>query len=295
MRGKSKTGKIIVFSAAGIMLIAIAAYIIIPKPVNHTVANGGIGISRTVKSRPPMLFEPDAIPQYTGNGSYEVDLRRADLRNLDISGEINNLAYADFDTNTLWPEQLPEGFEPDKLMELGKNPGLGVRSLHEKGIDGTGVSIAIIDQALLTGHEQYRENLVHYEEYNLFKEDMSPQMHGSAVASLAVGKDIGVAPGADLYYLAVWHSNFLGQYDLTYYADGIDRILEINRLLPINKKIRVISISHGWSGREKGVKKMLAAIERAKAENVFVITTALNEYYDFDFGGGRPRPVRKSR
>lgn len=50
------------------------------------------------------------------------------------------------------------------LMESGKNPGLGIRKLHKEGITGKGIGIAIIDQALLIDHVEYKEQLKMYEE-----------------------------------------------------------------------------------------------------------------------------------
>ena len=44
-------------------------------------------------------------------------------------------------------------------IEIGKNPGLGIRSLHALGITGRGVGIAIIDQTLLVEHQEYAEQL----------------------------------------------------------------------------------------------------------------------------------------
>jgi subtilisin family serine protease len=94
-------------------------------------------------------------------------------------------------------------------MELGKNPGFDLDKLHSSGITGKGVSIAIIDQALLVDHEEYKDNLKMYEEIHWpsDKNDQA-QMHGSAVTSIAVGKTVGVAPGADLYYIAEQHGDF---------------------------------------------------------------------------------------
>jgi hypothetical protein len=39
-------------------------------------------------------------------------------------------------------------------MELGKDPGLNVRALHEQGITGERIGIGVIDMALLTDHSE---------------------------------------------------------------------------------------------------------------------------------------------
>ncbi|MBP1754535.1 MAG: hypothetical protein H6Q59_933 [Firmicutes bacterium] len=214
-----------------------------------------------------------------------------DVRSCDISGEdlspVTDFNDLCFDTNTTWPKQLPEGFNPKKLLNDNKNPGLGIRALHKKGITGKGVGIAIIDQALLLEHEEYKDNINLYERIHC--SDDTAQMHGPAVASIAVGKKIGVAPKAKLYYIAstFGHSTDSGyDFDASIMADAILRILEVNEDLPKEDKIRVISISKGYSNRDNGYDELQAAIKKADEANVFVLTTSTGEYYkDFNLFG----------
>lgn len=77
---------------------------------------------------------------------------------------------------------------PDEILDFNKNPSLVIRAFHEQGITGTGIGLAIIDQALLQRHEQYEDKLMLYERIHCI--DGAAQMHGAAVASIAVGKDI---------------------------------------------------------------------------------------------------------
>lgn len=210
-----------------------------------------------------------------------LDLRGSDASGLDLTDESESLNRVTFDNSTVWPETLPEDFSPEDILKTGKNPGLGIRALHERGITGEGISIAIVDQALNPEHSEYADNLMNYE--LLHCSDQATQMHGSAVTSIAVGETCGVAPGAKVYYIASTFGTYgIGnmKMDLSYMADSIDRILEINALLPDERKIRVISISRGFSS-EKGADEVRAAIERAKEAGVFVITTSTAENYGF--------------
>ena len=77
------------------------------------------------------------------------DIRSYDVSGFDLRDKGDILSTVTFDTDTVWPEKLPEGFLPDQILETGKDPGLGIRALHEQGITGKGVSIAIIDPAAL--------------------------------------------------------------------------------------------------------------------------------------------------
>ena len=168
-------------------------------------------------------------------------LANISLVKLDLKDQLEFLESMTFDTLTEWPsrDKLPQGFHPDELVANAKNPGLGVRSLHKKGIDGTGVGIAIIDQPLLLGHTEYTTSLTRYDETGL--KDLPPQMHGSPVTSIAVGKNLGVAPGASLTYFAVpmWERDNMP------YITSLKKILEWNLSLPGQEKIRAVSISNG--------------------------------------------------
>ncbi|MHB8129498.1 MAG: S8 family serine peptidase [Mobilitalea sp.] len=219
------------------------------------------------------------------NEIWGYDVRSCDISKVDL-GEIEDVNDLSFNTDTVWPDILIEGFEPENILEYNKNPGLGIRALHDRGIDGSNIGIAIIDQALLLEHEQYKDNLMYYEKIHCA--DEGAQMHGPAVASIAVGKTIGVAPNAKLYYIAETHGHFNEnsfEFDASIIADSILRVLEINKYLPENEKIRVISISRGYSESDLGSEEITNAIDKANDENIFVITTSTNSYYNFSLFG----------
>jgi hypothetical protein len=228
----------------------------------------------------------EALPAYDPNSqkSWQIDLRSTDISSLDLRNRANDLFYASFDSKTRWPQKMSPEFNPKRLMELGKNPGLGVRKLHQRGITGKGIGVAIIDQALLVDHAEYKERVRLYEEIHCVDEDAA--MHGPGVASIAVGKTVGVAPEAALYYIAETHGVFLENgfdWDFTHLALSIDRILEINQNLRDKEKIRVISISVGWSPKQKGYAEVSASVERAKSEGIFVVSSSLSACYDNRF------------
>ena len=127
--------------------------------------------------------------------------------------------------------------EAAALLEECKDPGLGVRSLQARGITGSGVNVAILDQPLLTDHPEFADRIAAY--YDTGCEGETGSMHGPAVASLLAGKTIGVAPDANIYY-AAWPSWLQ---DSRYAADALDWVLEQNEALPEGEKIRVVSVS----------------------------------------------------
>lgn len=230
-----------------------------------------------------------AIPRFDVNSTdtWQIDLRSKDLSAIDASGSLADLLYADFDDKTVWPpgNKMPAGFDHEAIMELGKDPGLGVRSLHARGITGKGVGVAIIDQTLLVDHEEYADRLRLYEEYG--GNAVQAAMHAPAVASIAVGKTVGVAPGADLYAVACSLGSPGGSegwiYDFTLLAQSVRRILKVNANLPADRKIRVISISVGWQNSQKGYPDITAAVNEARKSGILVVSSSLQETFGFAF------------
>jgi len=193
------------------------------------------------------------------------------LVNLDLRQYGQLLETIPFDNRTEWPEpsKMPSGFDPEKLLEEGKNPGLGIRELHKNGIDGRGVSIAIIDQVLLQNHQEYTNQLIKYEEVGLITKYAPPQMHGAPVASIAVGKSCGVAPKAKLYYFALSRTSMP---DNQSYCEIIDKIIQMNKNLDISEQIHVISISTGMFSKQANFKSWEKSLAKAKQHKILIVT-----------------------
>jgi len=196
-------------------------------------------------------------------------LTNVSLANIDLRNHLKLLETMPFDSRTVWPEpnKLPEGFDPARVLKEGKNPGLGIRRLHKQGIDGKGVGIAIIDQPLVKSHREYIHNIVHFEEIDV--QGVPPQMHGPAVASIAVGKHCGVAPAANLHYYAIpmWKWKKCQPY-----CDVINKILRSNESLKSSERIRVVSISTGMFSQWDDFARWKATLRKAAQQGVLVVT-----------------------
>lgn len=243
----------------------------------------------SVETNDKLLKTITELPKYNfkSNNLWQVDLRSRDLSGLDINYRIDDLMRAHFDTNTKWPDKLPDGFNPSKIIELGKTPGLNIKKLHEEGITGKGVGIAIIDQILEVGHIEYKDRLKYYEGFTSI--NGSTSMHGAAVASIAVGKNTGVAPEADLYYI---ENSCTSEIDFTKSTiEAIYKIIETNKTLPQDNRIRVLSISKGWGPSHEMYNEITQAIEAAKKQGIFVITTSIKNNYGFEFQGLGRNPM----
>ncbi len=192
-----------------------------------------------------------------------VSLEKCDLRE-----RADLLRAMPFDTRTVWPpaERLPDGFKPDRLLEEGKDPGLGIRGLHARGVDGRGVRIAIIDQPMKPDHREFKEQLERYEVVGAA--DVPPQMHGPPVASIAVGQTCGVAPRARLSFFAIpmWRP------ENAPYCDIIDKILKENEAKRPAERIRVVSISTGMFSSQSDFDRWRDVTRRAAESGLLIIT-----------------------
>jgi hypothetical protein len=190
---------------------------------------------------------------------------------LDLRNEAEELARLTFDTATVWPgpSRLPPGFDPQALLKQGRDPGLGVRGLHAKGIDGRGIGLAIIDQPLVRDHREYADRIARYEEVSV--EGFPPQMHGPAVASIAVGKTCGVAPRAALqYYAEMW--GMRDRQSCRPYREVVEKILAHDRGAAGDQRIRVISLSLGMFSQWEDYAEWQETLARAAARGVLVVT-----------------------
>lgn len=213
------------------------------------------------------------------------DARSADLTHETLSGGLDRLLLIDFDSRTKWPDPLPPGFDPESVMEANKDPGLGVRALHDRGITGKGVNLGIIDQNLLVDHEEYRDNVLYYRRF--FEGHNTASRHGSAVTSIAVGRTVGVAPDANVYYVA---KNEDAESILPY-SEALNTLLDLNDSLPEEYKLDAVSISRGFNMTDAGWEEMRAALDRAEASGVFVITAALSLTHNMPVIGASRIPL----
>jgi len=205
-----------------------------------------------------------------------MDVRGDDLRTCDLRDAGAILYFLTFNEETLWPplERLPEGFDPERILQESTNPGLGVRELHRQGITGKGVNVAIIDHPMYLTHPEFAGKVVTY-----YDVGCPPRyvIHGTAVTSLLVGTYCGTAPEARVFYVAA--PSMTG--NSAYYAEALDRFIDYNRGLPDSEKIRVVSVSAGPSGPESPFKKNRAqwdkAFNRAQHEGILVLDASLHK------------------
>jgi serine protease AprX len=203
---------------------------------------------------------------------YYSDVRGKDLSGLDLKDKEELLFTLTFDNLTGWPsrDRLPDAFDPAKLLEQGKKPGLGIKMLQREGYTGKGVSIAYIDQHILPGHDSYTNVDLHNSEIQT--DQVQASMHGPAVLSLLAGREIGIVPNATVYFFG--HNGQSN--DNEYEARAFEKIVEMNKSLPGEKKIRIAGMSHA---ADDNLDKVYAghlrkAQEAARKSGIIVVDVA---------------------
>lgn len=193
-----------------------------------------------------------------------------------------------FDQSTKWPakDKLPKGFDPSLVIENGKNPGLNISEIHKMGITGKGISVAIIDKPIAPTHDEFKGRINYIK---VGKNQASPHFHGLACASILAGKTTGVAPDANLYYFSSPDTNDKFQH----YTEAVNKIIEINKSLSQNEKIRIVSISDGFS-KESGSQwdNWQETLQKAKNQGIAIVYSNLLEYKKFTWGGAYPTTDR---
>lgn len=276
-----------------------------PVFVDYLNKDGELGIARhpaieTYRYLDPLpaLYSLD-LDSSVSELAHVLEFRSRDMRAYgpELSPQILDLCS--FDSKTLWPESLvakngdiKTSFNPLQSMHLGANPGPGIKDLHKKSITGKGIKMAIIDSPLLVDHQEYAQNLLSYEEIHQAP-NIRAGMHGGSVAAIALGKTVGVAPEAELVYLAAnpgdWNHKTQA-FDRHWFniIRALKRIQEINTKFSREDRIRVVSISMGINPEEPGAQELFALIQEMDREGVLVLTVNSSETHQLSFfGAGR--------
>lgn len=161
---------------------------------------------------------------------------------------------------------------------MGKDPGLNLSKIHEKGITGKGISVAVIDKPIRSTHDEFKGRMNYYK---IGIPQTKPHFHGLACASILAGKTCGVASESKLYYFAtpdLWIKS-------ADYIKAVNKIIEINKSLPKNEKIRIVSVSDDVDKDNKNYSKWQKTLKKANSEGLTVVHADLFNKEKFSLGG----------
>lgn len=201
-----------------------------------------IPLKRTITMEDIINWEKE-LKERQPDAKYRIDLSGEILPDFDWSKSREVFNYLAFDDKTFSKtskSHLPEWFDPKEVFEKGKSIGLWIDDVHKMWYTWKWVSVAICDWQLMP-HKDIKPK-----EYTVEKHasNVSEYFHASAVGSILAWKQTGIAPDSDLYFFAEKQNN--GE---EYWWDDLNsaftKIIEKNKQLANDKKIRIISIS-GW-------------------------------------------------
>mgnify|MGYP000075969287 FL=1 len=189
---------------------------------------------------------------------------------------------------------MPENISPGKILEDAKYPGMKIKDLHDRGITGKGIHVAIIDQCMGKSleHPEYKHAISEFKSF--FPEEIlnsdnyfGSSFHGPAMTSLLVGKNTGIAPDVSLHYIEVPMVE-----DAKYFADALNYIIEKNKSLSKEEQIRIVSVSAAPSATVGNTMKngqlWEGAFKSAKENGILIFDTKDNfqscylDYNDVD-------------
>lgn len=108
-----------------------------------------------------------------------------------------------------------------------------IQDLHNQGITGTGVNVAVIDQSFSIVHDEIKECLKDCKNYN-----NGDSHHGVVVTSNLAGRSFGVAPNANIHFYG-----FRGGKEESICIDTIEALKDIYNKNLNGANIKVVSIS----------------------------------------------------
>lgn len=206
------------------------------------------------------------------NGFY--NFLRADLRNLNVE-ELHSdwRDHMMFDSLTKWPENFQQ-FDPEEVLEINKTPGYHIEQVHEAGITGKNINIAVIGPSILENHEEYKESLTYIPLQNPQKPST---VVGTQIASLLVGKTTGLAPDAHLYYFEHQFGKSENKNGKLYtdagnLVESMERVLSYNKDLQPENQIDILYLAEGYILEDREL-----AVKSASADELNALLTKAEE------------------
>ncbi|NPV61439.1 MAG: S8 family peptidase [Methanotrichaceae archaeon] len=170
-----------------------------------------------------------------------------------------------------------KGIYQDQKLKVMAGPGSGVSrvgadAVRESGLDGKGVTVALIDTGADANHQSLKDKIVAFKDFvNDQTEAYDDNGHGTHCASLIAGGDgVGIAPGAKLAVVKVMDRE--GACYLSDALKALDWCLE-------NKDrygIEVVSFSVGGDGPSDGTSLLDEACDRMVDEGLVMCVAAGN-------------------
>ena len=222
----------------------------------------------------------------------DLNLDFVDLSELDLSdygdlfmshptGWASHSGVYGWTENVIWPmpDKMPKGFNPQQYIDSHKHP-MEIDSLHQDGVTGHGINIAIIDSPFNPNHPEYKDNIRYFQKPLMKLKNTNTHHHGSMVVGCLAGKTTGVAPGVSIYYFTRGKANQdSGRENIAV----LKSVLEFNKKQSAKNKINILSCS--WAPQrvatnDKELQEIMNLFQQIESTGVKIIFCGGNKTKD---------------
>lgn len=171
-----------------------------------------------------------------------------DLSSYDLSiFNAQEFSRVPFSTYTKFPKQskMPKNFNPQQILSSGLNAlTQDIKNVHQSGINGQGVTIAILDSNNDFIHDEIiMDNFTKVKELN---EKNISTWHGLVVTSMICGKHNGIAPKSNILYYP-HTTDESGKTEQEYvnllYQDMFENLKDVLNKVKSGKRIDIVTMS----------------------------------------------------
>lgn len=193
-----------------------------------------------IKNIPQIITNDWILSMLKDNSFSNWGFSYLDLSAHDLSKvSLELLSKVAFSSTTIWPTQskLPKGFNPQSILNYTSTTSNTVINLHNQGIDGEGITIAVIDNRF------QGENHIEFVNANLIKCTLSNaeigdyHFHMEDVLAKLCGKNLGIAPKSKILYYEVSDEEDCS-------LDVLNALKNIKTRILNGEKIRIINYSY---------------------------------------------------
>ena len=213
-------------------------------------------------------FWEKLLKEKNSQANYTIQLEWIVLDDFDWSDSkevFKHISYDDKTFSKTSKEHLPEWYDPLEIFEKWKTIWLWINEAHKQWYTWKWVWVAICDREL-KAHKDIKTASYTVDENSKRNEFF----HGSAVSSILAWKQTWVAPDVDLHYFAEFRDKSKESWGDAL-KSSLEKIYEMNKELPDNKKIRVVSISWPlyWKNIEETAQKLRSSWVRVLDSSEF--------------------------
>lgn len=214
-------------------------------------------INRSIPNIPEVITE-EWLKQSLKNLLFNIwGFSFSDLSNIKFDNNIspNIIKRIPFSTETKFPTNSIIKAN-NKMYEIDEV----IKKLHNNGITGEGINVAVIDYGFKVVHNELKDNIVSYTSFG----EIESHFHGTVVSSKIVGKNLGVAPGAKLYFYEARRANQV--------EEVMKSLVDIYEKNKNGANIRVVNIS---ASMHRESDKFDEIVSKLQTQNCYVIDSII--------------------